>query len=399
MIIKPRTRGFICTTAHPAGCESQVREQIDYVKTKPQLSGPRNVLVIGASTGYGLAARIAAAFGAGAATVGVYRPSKSSPTRTASAGWYNSAAFEKAAEEAGLKSYSVTGDAFSKETKEATADLIRRELGQVDLVVYSVATARRTKAETGETFNSVLKPLGQSYTNKTVDFHTGEVTSITLEPANEEEIRGTVEVMGGEDWQEWMDVLGQAGVLSAEVTTIAYSYIGPSLTQAIYRDGTIGKAKDHLEATARSLHDKLSVSGGRAYVVVGKALVTQSSSAIPIVPLYIAAVYKVMKEKNIHEGCIEQMYRLFADRLYTSDGNVPVDDKNRVRIDDWEMREDVQSEVSGIWEQVNSGNIYDLTDLASYREEFFQLFGFETDGVDYEQDIDPEVTVLHQHSL
>lgn len=399
MIIKPRTRGFICTTAHPDGCERQVREQIDYVKSKPRLKGPRNVLVIGASTGYGLAARIAAAFGAGAATVGVYRPSKSSPTRTASAGWYNSAAFEKAAEAAGLKSFSVTGDAFAQETKQATAELIRRELGQVDLVVYSVATARRTKPETGETFNSVLKPIGQTYTNKTVDFHTGEITSVSLEPATEDEIRGTVEVMGGEDWEEWMNVLEQAGVLSADATTIAYSYLGPALTQAIYRDGTIGRAKDHLEATGRSLHSRLSSKGGRAYVVVGKALVTQSSAAIPIVPLYIAALYKVMKEKGIHEGCIEQMHRLFAERLYTADGEVPVDELNRIRIDDWEMREDVQSEVSGIWEQVSSSNIYELTDLKSFRKEFFQLFGFESPGVDYEKDTDPEVPVLHRHGL
>ncbi|WP_223068188.1 enoyl-ACP reductase FabV [Paenibacillus caui] len=395
MIIKPRTRGFICTTAHPAGCERQVQEQIEYVKTQPAVKGPRNVLVIGASTGYGLAARIVAAFGAGANTVGVYRPSKSSPTRTASSGWYNSAAFEKAAEEAGLKSFSVTGDAFAEETKNRTAELIRRELGQVDLIVYSVATARKTNPKTGETFNSVLKPIGKPYSNKTVDFHSGEVSNINIEPAMEEEIQATVEVMGGDDWKDWMSTLEEAGVLADNVITIAYSYIGPKLTQPIYRDGSIGQAKDHLEATARSLTKKLSDRNGRAFVVVSKALVTQSSSAIPIVPLYMAALYKVMKEKGLHEGCIEQMYRLFADRLYTKE-QVPVDELDRIRIDDWEMREDVQEEVAKIWEQVTSENIYELTDLEGYRKEFFQLFGFETEGVDYEADTNPEVSVPHQ---
>lgn len=396
MIIKPRTRGFICTTAHPDGCEQQVREQIDYVKSKPAIDGPKKVLVIGASTGYGLAARIAAAFGAGAATIGVYRPSKSTPTRTASAGWYNSAAFEKAAEEAGLESYSVTGDAFAKETKERTAELIRSKFGQVDLVVYSVATARRTNSETGETAQSVLKPIGQSYANKTVDFHTGEVTSVSIEPATEEEIRGTVEVMGGTDWQEWIELLNGEGLLAEGAKTIAYSYIGPSLTTAIYRDGSIGQAKAHLEATAQNLNTKLADLHGKAYVVVGKALVTQSSSAIPIVPLYIAGLYKVMKEKGLHEGCIEQMYRLYKDRLY-SGGQVPVDEQGRIRIDDWEMREDVQAEVADIWERVTSENIYELTDLKGYRREFFQLFGFETDGVDYERDTNTEVPVKHQY--
>lgn len=392
MIIKPRTRGFICTTAHPEGCARQVQEQVNYVKERPALQGPRNVLVIGASAGYGLASRIVAAFGAGANTVGIYRQGERSGGRTASAGWYNSAAFETAAQEAGLQSYSVTGDAFSDETKAKTIELIAQELGQVDLVVYSVASARRTHPRTGEVTNSVLKPIGKPYTNKTVNFHDGEVSTITIEPANEQEIRETVDVMGGEDWQMWIDALQQGGVLAPHATTIAYSYIGSKITQDIYREGTIGQAKDHLEATARQLNEQLAAGGGRAFVTVSKALVTQSSSAIPVVPLYISALYKVMKEKGIHEGCIEQTYRLFSERLYSA-GEVPLDSEGRIRIDDWEMREDVQEEVANIWAALTTENIQDLTDLEGYRREFFQLFGFETEGVDYEADVDPNVSI------
>ncbi|TYP74546.1 enoyl-ACP reductase FabV [Paenibacillus methanolicus] len=392
MIIKPRTRGFICTTAHPAGCARQVEEQITYIKGKPAIDGPKNVLVIGASTGYGLSARIAAAFGAGANTIGVYRPSAGSEKRTASAGWYNSAAFEEAASREGLKSFSVAGDAFSDETKDDVIEAIRQELGQVDLVVYSVASARRVDPETGEAVNSVLKPIGQSYTNKTVNFHNGEVTNITIDPATEEEIRHTVTVMGGDDWEQWMNRLQAAGVLAEGVQTVAFSYIGSDITQAIYRQGSIGRAKDDLEATAGRLTDKLSGIHGKAYVTVSKALVTQSSSAIPVVPLYISALYKVMKEKGLHEGTIEQMYRLFADRLYN--GAAPeVDEIGRIRIDDWELREDVQAEVKQIWEQVSTDNIHDISDLDGYRREFFQLFGFETEGVDYEADVNPDVQV------
>jgi enoyl-[acyl-carrier protein] reductase/trans-2-enoyl-CoA reductase (NAD+) len=396
MIIKPRTRGFICTTAHPQGCALQVQEQVNYVQQQPAIAGPRNVLVIGASAGYGLASRIVAAFGAGANTVGIYRQGERSGGRTASAGWYNSAAFEQAAQEGGLQSYSVTGDAFSDDTKARTIDLIRSELGQVDLVIYSVASARRTHPKTGETYNSVLKPIGQSYTNKTVNFHTGDVSMITLDPATEQEISETVAVMGGEDWQMWIDALLEAGVLADGATTVSYSYIGSKITQEIYREGTIGQAKDHLEATAKQLNEQLGASGGRAFVTVSKALVTQSSSAIPVVPLYISALYKVMKEKEIHEGCIEQIYRLFADRLYNPDG-VQVDEVGRIRIDDWEMREDVQKEVAELWAAITTDNIAELTDLDGYRREFFQLFGFETDGVDYDQDVDPDVTIPNLH--
>ncbi|MGO4538461.1 enoyl-ACP reductase FabV [Paenibacillus sp. 2TAB19] len=392
MIIQPKSRGFICTTAHPEGCASQVQRQVDYVKSKPAIEGPRNVLVVGASTGYGLASRIVSSFGAGANTIGIYFDKAAEGARTASAGWYNSAAFEQAAAEAGVKSYSIVGDAFSDEIKAKTIDLIRTELGQIDLVVYSVASPRRTHPVTGETFSSVIKPLGGTYTNKTVNFHNGEVTEATIEPATEDELRQTIAVMGGEDWQMWIDQLQAAGVLAEDATTVAYSYIGPAITHAVYRDGTIGAAKNDLEATAKRLHEQLSTSGGRAYVSVNKALVTQSSSAIPVVPLYISALYKIMKENGTHEGCIEQMYRLFSERLY-GPGETAVDEKGLIRVDDLEMKPEIQAAVATVWEQLTTENVYDLSDLAGYRREFFQLFGFETDGIDYEADTNPEVDI------
>ncbi|MEK4852568.1 enoyl-ACP reductase FabV [Paenibacillus sp. FSL H7-0756] len=396
MIIKPRTRGFICTTAHPVGCAQQVQEQVNYVQAQGRFTGPRNVLVIGASTGYGLAARIAAAFGAGAATIGVYRPSTASETRTASAGWYNSAAFEEMAHTAGLCSYSVCGDAFTAETKERTIELIRRELGQVDLVIYSVASARRTDPQTGDVHRSVLKPIGSTYTNTTVNFHTGELSTVQIEPATEPEIDDTVHVMGGEDWQLWIEALRDSGVLAADAVTLAFSYVGPELTQAIYRDGTIGRAKDHLEATALQLNAQLSRTGGRAYVVVSKGLVTQSSSAIPVVPLYMAVLYKVMKEQGVHEGCIEQAYRLYNGFLYNPEGT-PLDAQGRIRIDDHEMSHAVQTEVNRIWPLLRTENVYEYSDLAGYRREFFQLFGFESGGVDYEADTDPVVAIRNSY--
>jgi enoyl-[acyl-carrier protein] reductase / trans-2-enoyl-CoA reductase (NAD+) len=396
MIIKPRTRGFICTTAHPAGCAHQVQQQVNYVQGQGQFTGPRKVLVIGASTGYGLAARVAAAFGAGAATVGVYRPSTASETRTASAGWYNSAAFEEMAYTSGLRSYSVCGDAFTAETKERTIELIRRELGQVDLVIYSVASARRTDPQTGVVHQSVLKPLGGTYTNTTVNFHTGELSTVQIEPATEAEMNDTVHVMGGEDWRLWIEALRDSGVLAADAVTLAFSYIGPELTQAVYRDGTIGRAKDHLEATALQLNEQLATAGGRAYVAVSKGLVTQSSSAIPVVPLYISVLYKVMKEQGLHEGCIEQAYRLYTDFLYNPEGT-PVDEQGRIRIDDREMSHAVQKEVDRIWPMLTTENVYQYSDLTGYRREFFQLFGFETSGVDYEADINPVVAIRNSY--
>lgn len=392
MIIQPKTRGFICTTAHPIGCAQQVQRQIDYVKAQPAIEGPRNVLVVGASTGYGLASRIVSSFAAGANTIGVYFDKAAEGARTASAGWYNSATFEEAAAAAGRKSYSIVGDAFSDEIKAKTIDLIRTELGKIDLIVYSVASPRRTHPKTGETFSSVIKPLGGTYSNKTVNFHSGEVTQATIEPATEDELRQTIAVMGGEDWQMWIDELQQAGVLAEGATTVAYSYIGPEITHAVYREGTIGAAKNDLEATAQRLNKQLGANGGRAFVSVNKALVTQSSSAIPVVPLYISALYKVMKEKGIHEGCIEQMYRLFSERLY-GEGETLVDEKGLIRVDDWEMRPEIQAEVAKLWADLNTENVYELSDLEGYRREFFQLFGFETDGIDYEADVNPEVNI------
>ncbi|SEN08080.1 enoyl-ACP reductase FabV [Lihuaxuella thermophila] len=392
MIIQPKFRGFICTTAHPTGCAKQVQEQIDYVKSQKPIQGPKKALVIGASTGYGLASRIALTFGAGADTIGVFFEKPGSEKRTATAGWYNTAAFEKAATEAGYVAKSINGDAFSNEIKQETIDLIKKEFGKVDIVVYSLAAPRRVHPDTGEVFSSVLKPIGQAYTNKTVDFHTGKVSEVTLEPATEEEIRHTVAVMGGEDWKMWIDALEEAGVLADGVITLAYSYIGPKITHPVYREGTVGRAKDHLEATAHELDAQLKKLNGRAFVSVNKAVVTQSSSAIPVVPLYISLLFKVMKEKGLHEGCIEQMYRLFADRLY-SGSSVEVDEAGRIRVDDLEMREDVQEEVLALWNQVDSESLKSISDLEGYRTDFFQLFGFETDGVDYEADVNPDVKI------
>lgn len=391
MIIKPKVRGFICTTAHPEGCARQVQRQIDVVKKEKPLQGPGKVLVIGASTGYGLASRITAAFGAGAQTIGVFYEKPASGGRTASAGWYNTAAFDKAAAAAGLYAKHINGDAFSDEIKQRTIDLIRRDWGQVDMVVYSLAAPKRLHPKTGELFSSVLKPIGKPYTNKTVNVQNGEVTDVSIDPASDEEIRHTVAVMGGDDWQLWIDALNEAGVLAEGATTVAYSYIGPEITHAVYREGTIGAAKDDLEATALRMHEKLGATGGRAYVSVNKALVTQASSAIPVVPLYISLLFRVMKEKGLHEGCIEQMFRLFADRLYTGAGEAAVDEKGRIRVDDLEMREDIQAEVSRLWAEVNTGNLAQLSDIEGYRTDFLQLFGFNCDGVDYEQETEPDV--------
>ncbi|WP_432713700.1 enoyl-ACP reductase FabV [Pedobacter sp.] len=392
MIIVPKTRGFICLTSHPKGCEQNVKNQINYVKSKGLIEGPKKVLVIGASTGFGLSSRITSAFGSNAATIGVFFEKPAAPGKPGSAGWYNTSAFEHQAHEAGLYAKSINGDAFSKEIKEKTLDLIKADLGQIDLVIYSLASPRRTHPETGVIYNSVLKPIGQSFSNKTVDFHTGNVSEISIEPANEQEIENTVMVMGGEDWEMWIDALKAADLLAPGATTVAYSYIGPSLTEAVYRKGTIGRAKDHLEATAFSLSDKLKDINGKAYISVNKALVTQASSAIPVIPLYISLLYKVMKEKGIHEGCIEQIQRLFQDRLYNN-GELLLDEKGRIRIDDLEMRADVQAKVAELWAQATTENLPDIGDLKGYSTDFFNLFGFEVPGVDYEADVNEVVTL------
>ena len=392
MIIEPRMRGFICLTAHPKGAEQNVKNQIEYIKSKGAIAGAKKVLVIGASTGFGLASRITSAFGSDAATIGVFFEKPPVEGKTASPGWYNSAAFEAEAHKAGLYAKSINGDAFSNEIKRQTLDLIKADLGQVDLVIYSLASPVRTNPNTGVLHRSVLKPIGQTFTNKTVDFHTGNVTEVSIAPANEEDIENTVAVMGGEDWAMWMDALKSENLLAEGATTVAYSYIGPSLTEAVYRKGTIGRAKDHLEATAFSITDSLKSIGGQAYVSVNKALVTQASSAIPVIPLYISLLYKIMKEEGIHEGCIEQIQRLFQDRLYTG-SPVPVDDKGRIRIDDWEMRDDVQAKVAKLWEEATTETLPAIGDLAGYRNDFLNLFGFEFAGVDYKAEANELVNI------
>lgn len=393
MIIEPKVRGFICTTAHPEGCAENVREQIRYVQAQSQLvQKPKNVLVIGASTGYGLASRIAATYAASAKTIGVFFEKIPSDKRTATAGWYNSAAFEKCAHQDGYYAKSINGDAFSDEIKKQVVDLIRKDFGTVDLVVYSLASPRRTHPETGETFHSTLKPLGGVYRNKTVDPLTGTVSEVAIEPANGEEVAHTVAVMGGDDWKRWIDVLRAEKVLAHDAVTFAFSYVGPELTHPIYKEGTIGKAKDDLLATAIAMDSQLKATGGRAFVSVNKALVTQASSAIPVVPLYMSILFKIMKAKNTHEGCIEQIYRLLHDFVYTNKA-IAVDEEQRVRIDDWEMQPEVQAAVAEIWQKINSDNIHDLSDIAGYRHDFYRLFGFEVPGVDYQKEVDVDVKI------
>ena len=392
MIIEPRMRGFICLTAHPKGGEQNVINQINYVKSKGAINGPKKVLVIGASTGFGLASRITSAFGSDAATIGVFFEKPAAEGKPASPGFYNSAAFEKQAHAAGLYAKSINGDAFSNEIKDKTIDLIKADLGQVDLIIYSLASPMRTNPNTGITHKSVLKPIGQNFTNKTVDFHTGNVTTISIDPCNEEDIENTVAVMGGEDWAMWIEAMKKAGVLAPNAQTVAYSYIGPALTEPVYRKGTIGRAKDHLEATAFEITKSLADLNGKAFVSVNKALVTQASSAIPVIPLYISLLYKVMKAEGIHEGCIEQIQRLFAERLYTGTA-APIDEAGRIRIDDWEMRADVQAKVAELWEQATTESLPTLGDLAGYSDDFYNLFGFKVAGVNYTDDVNEMVEV------
>ena len=392
MIIEPRMRGFICLTAHPKGCEQNVKNQIEYVKSKGKINGPKRVLVIGASTGFGLASRITSAFGSDAATIGVFFEKAPSEGKSASPGWYNSAAFEQEAQKAGLYAKSINGDAFSNEVKQQTIEMIKADLGQIDLIIYSLASPVRQHPVTGVLHRSTLKPIGSTFTNKTVDFHTGNVTNVSIEPANDEDIANTVVVMGGEDWSMWMDALKSAGVLAEGATTIAYSYIGPEVTEAVYRKGTIGRAKDHLEATAFEITEKLKDINGKGYVSVNKALVTQASSAIPVIPLYISLLYKIMKAEGIHEGCIEQIQRLYAERLYTGNA-VPTDDKGRIRIDDWEMRTDVQEKIAKLWGESTTETLVELGDLAGYKQDFLNLFGFGFEGVDYQADTNEMVLV------
>jgi enoyl-[acyl-carrier protein] reductase/trans-2-enoyl-CoA reductase (NAD+) len=391
MKIEPRTRGFICLTSHPVGCEQNVINQIEYVKSKGKIEGAKKVLVLGSSTGFGLASRITSAFGSDASTIGVFFDKAPTEGRPASPGYYNTAAFEKQAHEAGLYAKSLNGDAFSNEIKQQVVDLIKEDLGQIDLVIYSLASPVRTHPNTGERFKSVLKPIGETFTNKTVDFHTGVISEISIAPAEGDDIKNTVTVMGGEDWKMWIDALQAENLLSEGAKTVAYSYIGPDVTKPVYRNGTIGAAKDDLEKTAFDITDDLKSINGKAYVSVNKALVTQASSAIPVIPLYISLLYKVMKEKGIHEGCIEQIQRLYSDRLYG--GDLALDEKGRIRVDDWEMYEDVQKEVISLWKSATTENLSEIGDLEGYSNDFYNLFGFKVAGVDYDKDVNEMVLI------
>jgi enoyl-[acyl-carrier protein] reductase/trans-2-enoyl-CoA reductase (NAD+) len=393
MIVAPKIRGFICTTAHPTGCAKHIADQIAVVKGRgPIANGPKKVLVIGSSTGYGLSSRIAAAFGSGAATIGVFFEKPAEADRCGTTGWYNSAAFENEAKAAGLYARSFNGDAFSDAMKAEVIEAIKKDLGQVDCIVYSLASPRRTHPKTGEVFKSVLKPIGSaSYTNKNLNTGNGVVNEVTIEPANDDEIAQTIAVMGGEDWEMWIDALLAAGVVAEGTQTVAYSYIGPEVTWPIYKNGTIGRAKEDLERVQRVLDTKLAAIKGKAWVSVNKALVTQASSAIPVVPLYISLLYKVMKANGTHEDCMEQMDRLFRERLYN--GNPQPDEAGRIRVDDWEMAPAVQELVGKRWAEVNTENFAELGDFEGYQSSFLRLFGFGLEGVDYNADVDVNVRV------
>lgn len=391
MIIEPRTRGFICLTSHPTGCEQNVKDQIAYVQSKGKIEGAKKVLVIGASTGFGLASRITSAFGSDAATIGVFFDKPATEGKPGSPGFYNTAAFEQEAIKAGLYAKSINGDAFSNQIKEQVVNLIKQDLGQIDLVIYSLASPVRMHPVSGKRFKSTLKPIGEVFTNKTVDFHTGKVSEISINPAQGDDVANTVTVMGGEDWKMWMDALQSENLLSEGATTVAYSYIGPEVTKPVYRNGTIGAAKDDLEATAFTISDDLKSIGGKAYVSVNKALVTQASSAIPVIPLYISLLFKVMKEKGIHEGCIEQIQRLYSQRLFG--GDLALDEKGRIRVDDWEMREDVQAEIAELWKKATTENLSEIGDLEGYSQEFFKLFGFKVAGINYDAEVNEVVSV------
>ena len=383
MIVEPKVKGFICTTAHPAGCKESVRRQIAYCKEKGMVEGPKKVLVIGSSTGYGLASRIAVTYGYGADTIGVAFERESNGRRTATAGWYNTKAFEEFAKEDGYYAKSFNGDGFSEEMKNQVIETIRKDFGKVDMVVYSMAAPRRTMPD-GTTVSSVLKTVGKELTNKTIDLRNNEIKDVTVPVANEEEIENTVKVMGGEDWEAWIQALVDADVLSDNAVTLAYSYIGPELTHAIYKEGSIGQAKKHLFDTSKKLTKEFEAKGLKAYISVNKALVTQSSAAIPIVPLYISLLYKIMKKEGLHEGCIEQMNRLFIDKLPAKE----TDAEGYIRLDDWEMEDKVQNEITKLWDLVTTENIGELGDIEGYWEDFYHMFGFHYDNVDSSADVE-----------
>lgn len=391
MIIKPRVKGFICTTAHPAGCASNVNQQIQYVQRLPSPNAaPKKVLVIGASTGYGLASRITAAFGCDASTIGVFFERAATGKRTATAGWYNTAAFQQAADKVGLYACNINGDAFSHEIKAKTIEIIKKDLGQVDLVIYSLASPRRTDPDTGTVYNSTLKPIGRTVTQTGLDTDRETIKPFTIAPANQDEIAQTINVMGGKDWELWLQALAAAGVLSTDCKTTAYTYIGEAITRDIYWDGTIGAAKKDLDRAATAIQQHHNVS---AKVAVLKAVVTQSSAAIPAMPLYLALLFKIMKQQGTHEGCIEQISRLFNECLFS---NAPrLDTDGRYRVDEKEINSSIQQQVAELWPQVTTENLHQLTDFSGFREAFLQLFGFDVPGVDYEADIDADVGINH----
>ena len=391
MIIKPRVRGFMCITTHPTGCEANVKNQIDFIKSQGAIDGPKRVLVIGSSTGYGLASRITAAFGSGASTLGVFFEKPGTDRKPGTAGWYNSAAFHQFAEQDGLYAKSINGDAFSTEVKDKVINTIKEDLGQIDLVIYSLAAPRRQHPVSGEVFNSTLKPVGKDVTMRGVNTDKEEIQEFSLEAASQQEIDDTVAVMGGEDWQMWIDALGEAGVLADGAKTTAFTYIGEKITWDLYWDGTIGQAKKDLDTKVLAIRDKLGAHGGDARVSVLKAVVTQASSAIPIMPLYLAMLFKEMKQNGTHEGCIEQLYRLFTECLYS--GAPRTDEEGRLRVDELEMQPDVQAAVADAWSNISNENLSELTDFKGYKEEFLKLFGFEMDGVDYDADVNPEVAI------
>ncbi|MGH8440497.1 MAG: enoyl-ACP reductase FabV [Pseudomonas sp.] len=390
-IIHPKVRGFICTTTHPTGCELNVRDQIEATRKQGvRKDGPKKVLVIGASSGYGLAARITAAFGFGADTLGVFFEKPGTETKPGTAGWYNAAAFDKFAKAEGLYSKSINGDAFSDEARAKVIELIKNEMGgQVDLVVYSLASPVRKLPQTGELVRSALKPIGQPYKSTAIDTNKDTIIEASIEPASEQEIADTVTVMGGQDWQLWIDALDAAGVLAPQARTVAFSYIGTEITWPIYWHGALGKAKMDLDATAKRLEKKV---GAGANVAVLKSVVTQASSAIPVMPLYLSMVFKIMKEKNVHEGTQDQLDRLFRDRLYREDGApAALDEEGRLRLDDWELRDDVQDACKALWPQVTTENLFEMTDYAGYKKQFLNLFGFERSDVDYDADVATDV--------
>ena len=390
MVIKPKVRGFICTNAHPVGCAKSVEQQIAYIEEKGSLGdGPKNVLVIGSSTGYGLASRITSAFGYGAKTLGVCFEKAPTERKTGTAGWYNTAAFHQQASKKGLYADTINGDAFSDEIKAQTIDKIKANMGKVDLVIYSLASPRRTDPDTGVVYKSTLKPVGREYTTKTYDTDKDKVHDVTLEAANDDEILNTIKVMGGEDWERWMDKLAEAGVLAEGCKTTAYTYIGKALTWPIYGQATIGKAKEDLDRAAAAIIGKNTELLVEANVSSLKALVTQASSAIPVMPLYISLMQEVMKRDGTHEGCIEQIHGLFSTCLF---GDTPtLDEANRYRMDGIETNDVTQAKIQALWDKVTQENFHELSDYAGYHHEFLKLFGFDLEGVDYEQDIDPLV--------